>query len=92
MNCQRYYISAGVVFASLPLCTLGISATVSCRMKSWQSQIPHQWYYLRPDALAEYRIGSQQFCFWLEWDRGTINVRNLAIKFTFYAHYIASRE
>jgi hypothetical protein len=30
--------------------------------------------------------------FWLEWDRGTMNVRDLTIKFTSYAHYIASRE
>jgi hypothetical protein len=30
--------------------------------------------------------------FWLEWDRGTMNVRDLVIKFTPYAHYIASRE
>ena len=30
--------------------------------------------------------------FWLEWDRGTMNVRDLAVKFTSYAHYIASRE
>ena len=28
----------------------------------------------------------------LEWDRGTMNVRDLAIKFTSYAQYIASRE
>ena len=24
--------------------------------------------------------------FWLEWDRGTMNVRDLAVKFTSYAH------
>ena len=29
---------------------------------------------------------------WLEWDRGTMNVRDLAVKFTSYASYIASRE
>ena len=51
-----------------------------------------QWYNLRPDALADYRVGSQQVRFWLEWDRGTMNVRDLAVKFTSYAHYIASRE
>jgi hypothetical protein len=50
------------------------------------------WYNLKPDALAEYRVGSLQMRFWLEWDRGTMNVRDLAIKFTSYAHYIASRE
>ena len=36
--------------------------------------------------------GQQQVRFWLEWDRGTMNVRDLAIKFTSYAQYIASRE
>jgi len=30
--------------------------------------------------------------FWLEWDCGTMNVRDLAVKFTSYASYIATRE
>ena len=30
--------------------------------------------------------------FWLEWDRGTMNARDLAVKFTSYAHSIDSRE
>jgi len=30
--------------------------------------------------------------FWLEWDPGTMNVRDLSVKFTSYACYIASRE
>jgi protein involved in plasmid replication-relaxation len=51
-----------------------------------------QWYNLKPDALVEYRLGHRRTCFWLEWDRGTMNVRDLEIKFTSYAHYIASRE
>ncbi len=55
-------------------------------------QVGEQWYNLRPDALAEYRVGSQQARFWLEWDRGTMNVRDLAVKFISYAYYIASRE
>jgi len=55
-------------------------------------RVGDQWYNLRPDALAEYRVGSDLVRFWLEWDRGTMNVRDLAIKFTSYAHYIASRE
>jgi predicted transcriptional regulator len=54
--------------------------------------VGEQWYNLRPDALAEYRVGQRQMRFWLEWDRGTMNVRDLAVKFTSYAHYIASRE
>ena len=55
-------------------------------------QVGEQWYNLRPDAMAEYRVGQQQMRFWLEWDRGTMNARDLAVKFTSYASYIASRE
>lgn len=55
-------------------------------------RLAEHWYNLRPDALAEYHVESQQMRFWLEWDRGTMNVRDLSIKFTSYAHYIASRE
>jgi hypothetical protein len=55
-------------------------------------QVGELWYNLRPDALAEYRMWQQRTNFWLEWDRGSMNVRDLAIKFTSYAHYIASRE
>ena len=55
-------------------------------------RVGEQWYNLRPDALAEYRVGSHQMRFWLEWDRGTMNVRDLTIKFTSYASYIATRE
>ena len=55
-------------------------------------KVGERWYNLRPDALAEYRVESQQMRFWLEWDRGTMNVRDLAVKFTSYAHFIASRE
>ncbi len=55
-------------------------------------RVGEQWYNLRPDALAEYRVGPQQLRFWLEWDCGTMNVRDLAIKFSSYAHYLASRE
>ena len=55
-------------------------------------RVGEQWYNLRPDALAEYRVGSHQMRFWLEWDRGTMNERDLTIKFTSYASYIATRE
>jgi len=55
-------------------------------------RVHEQWYNLKPDALAEYCVGGQHIRFWLEWDRGTMNVRDLAIKFASYAHYIASRE
>ena len=55
-------------------------------------RVHEQWYNLRLDALAECRVGSQQMRFWLEWDRGTMNVRDLAVKFTSFEYYIASHE
>jgi Replication-relaxation len=55
-------------------------------------QARDRWYNLKPDALAEYQRGEQRVRFWLEWDRGTMNARDLAIKFTSYAQYVASRE
>jgi len=51
-----------------------------------------QWHNLRPDAQAEFRAGSQPFRFWLEWDRGTMNVRDLALKFDAYRHFVSSGE
>jgi hypothetical protein len=60
-------------------------------MSERRYRLGEQWYNLRPDALAEYRVGQQYLRFWLEWDRGTMNVRDLSIKFASYAHYIASR-
>ena len=49
-------------------------------------RVGERGYNLRPDALAAYRVRSQQMRFWLEWDRGTMNVRDLAVKYTSYAH------
>ncbi len=42
-------------------------------------RVGEQWFNLRPDALAGYRVGGQDVCFWLEWDRGTMNARDLEI-------------
>ena len=42
--------------------------------------------------LSDYRVGRQHLRFWLEWVRGTMHVRELAIKFSSYAHYLDSRE
>ena len=55
-------------------------------------RVGDQWHNLWPDALAEFQAGSQQFRFWLEWDRGTMNVRDLAVKFDAYSTYISSHE
>ncbi len=50
------------------------------------------WHNLRPDALAEYQAGERRVRFWVEWDRGTMAIRDLATKCRTYAHYVASRE
>jgi hypothetical protein len=50
------------------------------------------WHNLRPDAVAEYQAGEQRVRFWLEWDRATMGVRDLAAKFNTYAHYVVSKE
>jgi hypothetical protein len=55
-------------------------------------RVGERWHNLRPDALAEYRVGQQQFRFWSECDRGTMNARDLTVKFASYTHYIASHE
>ncbi len=49
------------------------------------------WYNLRPDGAGEYQVGAQRVRFWLEWDRGTMVVRDLATKFYTYARYVAYR-
>jgi predicted transcriptional regulator len=51
-----------------------------------------RWHNLRPDAFAEYQAGERQIRFWLEWDRGTMSSRDLAVKFQTYEHAVDSRE
>jgi predicted transcriptional regulator len=96
---QRIQHTAGIYgfFARLALAARQESEHALCWWETGpvcerRYPVGEQWYNLRPDALAEFRVGSQQVHFWLEWDRGTMNVRDLAVKFTSYAHYIASRE
>ncbi len=55
-------------------------------------RVGDQWHNLRPDAFARFHAGSQPFRFWLEWDRGTMNVRDLAVKFDAYSEYISLHE
>ena len=49
------------------------------------------WCILRPDAEAAYQAGEHHLRFWLEWDRGTMNVRDLTKKLDAYARYVTSR-
>ena len=56
-------------------------------------RVDEQWYNFKHDAALGLSRGSAARTFlWLEWDCGTKNVRDLALKFNSYAHYIASRE
>jgi hypothetical protein len=49
-------------------------------------------FHFKPDALACVRIGERSWRFWLEWDRGTMGVRDLESKWATYAAYLTSRE
>jgi hypothetical protein len=61
-------------------------------MRERRYRVSEHWYNLRPDARASYLVGQQHLRNWLEWDRGTMNVRDLSIKDASYAHFIASSE
>jgi predicted transcriptional regulator len=62
-------------------------AVCECRYRDHE-----HWHNLRPDAFAEYLAGEQRVSFWLEWDRGTMGSRDLAVKCRTYTQYVASRE
>lgn len=49
-------------------------------------------YHFQPDAFAAVQTGGRQMRFWLEWDRGTMGVRDLERKCATYAAYLSSRE
>src|SRR5581483_506482 len=49
-------------------------------------------YHFKPDAFAAVQLGARQLRFWLEWDRGTMGVRDLERKCATYAAYLSSRE
>jgi hypothetical protein len=95
---QRIGHTAGIYgfFAQLALAARQESGHALCWWETGpvcerRYRVGEQWYNFRPDALAEYRIGSQYVRFWLEWDRGTMNVRDLSIKCTAYEDFFTSR-
>ncbi|MGH2506076.1 MAG: replication-relaxation family protein [Ktedonobacteraceae bacterium] len=51
-----------------------------------------QTFHFKPDALACVQLGARTMRFWLEWDRGTMGVRDLEQKCATYAAYLSSRE
>jgi hypothetical protein len=50
------------------------------------------WRTIRPDGAGEWRVEGKCFRFWLEWDRGTMGLRDLRAKFTAYARYVSSLD
>ncbi|HEU5377405.1 MAG TPA: replication-relaxation family protein, partial [Ktedonobacteraceae bacterium] len=64
------------------------SGTSCARRFSWKGR----WHSFQPDACAEYQnAGQSAFRFWLEWDQGTMNVRDLERKCANYAAYLDAR-
>jgi hypothetical protein len=54
-----------------------------------------RWRNFRPDGIGEYLVGGtggRRISFWLEWDRGTMGLRDLQAKFMSYVEYVLSRE
>ena len=96
---QHIQHTAGVYsfFAHLMHATVHHPGQSLCRWETGalcerRYRVNERWYNLRPDALADYAVEQRHILFWLEWDRGTMNVRDLTVKFTAYAQYLASRE
>ena len=54
----------------------------------WRGKI----YHFKPDAFVGARIAGHALRFWLEWDRGTMGVRDLESKCATYAAFLTSRE
>lgn len=50
------------------------------------------WHNFRPDAIVEYEAGEQRLLAWIEWDRGTMNGKNIRSKLESYKMYITSGE
>jgi len=60
---------------------------------TWRRYRDHdRMHNVRPDAMAAYQIGERTIRFWLEWDRNTMNTKDLAEKFESYQYYIRARE
>lgn len=76
-----------------------VAATPGARVCWWETGAPcehvftyrEQTYHFKPDALACVQFGDRTIRFWLEWDRGTMGVRDLEHKCATYAAYLTSR-
>ncbi len=50
------------------------------------------WRNFRPDAAFAYQAEQQRLVAWLEWDEGSMTMRNLAAKLYEYQRYVRGRE
>ncbi|GCE12514.1 replication-relaxation family protein [Tengunoibacter tsumagoiensis] len=50
------------------------------------------WHNLLPDGAFAYRADEQTIHAWLEWDEGTMSMRQLGAKMRADAHYVRSRQ
>jgi hypothetical protein len=50
------------------------------------------WHNFRPDAAFAYQAGEQRLVAWLEWDEGSMSLRNLAAKLYEYQRVVRGRE
>jgi hypothetical protein len=64
----------------------------SCAAEREQGHEAGGWQVIRPDGAGECQIDGWRTLFWLEWDRGTMGLRDLRAKFTAYARYVSAQE
>ncbi len=50
------------------------------------------WHNFRPDAAFAYQAGEERLVAWLEWDEGSMSLRNLAAKLHEYQRVVRGRE
>jgi hypothetical protein len=50
------------------------------------------WHNFRPDLILEYEADGKRLLAWIEWDRGTMNGKNIRAKLESYKHYVTSGE
>jgi hypothetical protein len=96
---HQIHHTAGVYGFFAELCTQ-LASLPEASLRWWETgplserhfRYGEKIYRFRPDALAAIQIGEQQWRFWLEWDRGTMHMKDLQLKFATYAMYLLSRE
>ncbi len=88
------------VYAFFAQLTQALAAVPDAGVRWWETGViserhfsfQDKTYRFRPDALASVQCGARTTRFWLEWDRGTMTLKDLRVKFTTYAMYLVSRE